>query len=107
MASFATIANVVPLNPRGPKAVRRLHEAYVNFYAGRPSVEDCQLVITDLAKFSGYYNTTSPDASDATVRFSEGQRSVFGRIMILANPSRMTVDQIQQAVEEEMKTDEG
>lgn len=106
MSEFATVATVLPAEPRGSKAIKRLHDAYIAFVAGRPSVEDCQLIMVDLANFSGYYNTTSPNASDAALRYSEGQRSVFGRVMIMSNPALSIVDAIQRAVQEEMKTDE-
>lgn len=34
----------------------------------------------DLEAFSGYFQVTAPETPDGETKFSEGQRSVYGRI---------------------------
>lgn len=102
------------LFPRKPEhATQRVMDAYVAFWAGRPSSEDCRLIITDLAIFSGYYNTTPTDVPLA-ITFSEqlihaeGQRSVFGHMVSMMNPTIEEMENQAAAVRREIQsTNEG
>lgn len=62
-------------------AAERLTDAFRRvFITGGSSQDDRDLVISDLAAYTGFYEYTSPEVPDGAVRFSEGQRSVFARI---------------------------
>lgn len=111
--SFASIASIYgkadvvegPKGPRGLHAQVRVRQAYQALFEGRGSKEDADIVFVDLGKYSGYLNTTAPTVSDAELRYYEGQRSVFGRIMMFLDPSLTFVHQLARAVAEEQQMD--
>lgn len=104
---FRSLADILGVKEsRGPKAQDRIREAYAKLLGGNPTKQDIELVLVDLAKTSGYYNTTPPEASDAALRYAEGQRSVFARVLQMANPAFSEIDAIRKAVSEETLTDQ-
>lgn len=104
---FRSFSDLFGLNEsRGPKAQNRLREAYAAVVEGNATKEDAGLVLVDLAKASGYYNTTPPDASDGVLRYNEGARSIFARILQMSNPAFSEIDAIRKAVQEETLTDQ-
>lgn len=109
--SFSSLATVhssedVPAKgPRGVLAQHRLRTAYINVFTGRASREDADIVLVDLARVSGYYNTTSPQTPADELKFYEGQRSVFGRIYSMINPSSRFMAELAKGVAAEMAID--
>ena len=104
MQTLATI--LPPRDVRGPKAQLGLREAYMAmFEMGNATQEQRDIVMVDLAKASGYYNTTSPDVSDGALRYAEGQRSIFARILQFMNPPISELTAMRKAVQEETLAD--
>lgn len=86
---------------RKASAADRLSNAYNEVFSRQESAE---LVLADLAAFSGFYQVTPPGASDAEVRYAEGMRAVFARIerFRLLTPTERT--QLEQAARQEAIT---
>lgn len=78
-------ASLATLFPRGRRrkleAAARLTKAYQEVFHGRPSREDQQLVLADLAAESGFYRV-SPAATYSSEQLwqQEGSRLLYGRI---------------------------
>jgi hypothetical protein len=90
---------------RGNAAMLRLRQAYGNLRGARVTPEDIDLILVDLAKASGYYNTTPPGVDAMTLAYCEGQRSIFGRIQRFMNPPYGEMEELQRAVGAEMVRD--
>lgn len=90
---------------RGVEAQLTLRVAYKAVFTGAASREQAELVLVDLAKSSGYYNTTPVDAPDHVLRQYEGQREMFGRIMRFMEPPLSEMIALHRAVAEEQRTD--
>jgi hypothetical protein len=106
MTSIVTTATLFGVDrARSSTAELRLMQAYEALFGGRGSPEDAGLVLVDLAKFTGYYNTSSPDVSGDALRYYEGQRSVMGRILALKTAPDIELEAIRQAVREEQIVD--
>lgn len=67
------------------KAEAHLVEAYRAFAEGRAGKQDADLVLQDLAMYSGYFHVTSQDTSEGATKYAEGARSVFARVMFMLN----------------------
>lgn len=81
---------------RGPEAQLRCRSAYQAVFRGHPTKEDQEIVLADLASYSGFFMYHPKEASDGDLRYGEGRRSVFGRVH---GQLTMTVEQ-QQALQE-------
>lgn len=86
---------------RGVSHAVRLAHAYKALFAGNPTSSDCEAIVADLAEWSGFYTVTAPDATDAMVRFSEGKRAVFLRMVSYADMSVDAMRRIEQVAFEE------
>lgn len=75
-------------NRRGHRAAHRLVQAYREVFG--KSREDVEIVLADLAAFSGFYRVTPPEAGD--LAYNEGKRAVYARIFSLL---RMTDEEIR------------
>lgn len=73
---------------RGSKAAQRLVASYHEVF--RTGREEAEIVLADLADFSGFYKVTPPGAGDLS--FNEGKRAVFARIFSFL---RMTDEEIR------------
>lgn len=95
-----TVFDVLPERSRNIQAAvdERLVGAYKAFLAGHPSAEDCEIILVDLAQISGYYDTTLVDAPADQVKYVEGGRNVFSRILRCANAPFTEVQALHQAV---------
>src|SRR5262245_26409068 len=62
------------------EAELRLAAAYQRTFMGSPTNEDQELVLVDLADFSGFYRVTAPQSGSDQVFFNEGLRALYGRI---------------------------
>ncbi len=63
------------------QATQRLVRAYRATFGGIGTREDSELVISDLAEFTGYYQVTDSMMPDNQVRYAEGRRSVMGHVL--------------------------
>lgn len=73
----------------------RLALAYQRTFMGSPTNEDQELVLVDLADFSGFYRVTPLDGGRDQIVFNEGLRALYGRIFRYLRMS----DQERQALE--------
>lgn len=109
--SFSTLATIYineeveARGPRGVLAQQKLREAYANVFSGNASREEADIVLVDLARTSGYYNTTSPQTPADELKYYEGQRSVFGRIYQMINPTPRFMAELAKSVAAEMAVD--
>lgn len=84
--------------PKIEAATLRTQAAYKRFAEGNPTAEDCQIIMVDLAFASGYYNTTHPAMPAEQVKYAEGMRAVYGRIMRFVNMPLDEIAKYQDAV---------
>lgn len=104
MTDARTVFDVLPEGATPLQADVRLVGAYKAFAAGRPSTDDCEIIMVDLASWSGYYNTTSLDADTNQLRQIEGRREVFARIVRMADMPLKELRLLQAAVLQEQQT---
>lgn len=102
-----TLSDMLPKNSRRdgrPSAAGELAltKAYNAFRRGRATSDESDLIMTDLAIFSGYYNTTPSDLPAEQLKHAEGQRSVYGRILSFINPPAAELEELEAAVKREM-----
>lgn len=94
------VLDVLPAHQRTSEAAvdQRLQQAYAAFFSGTPRREDCDIILADLAFYSGYYNTTSMETPADQVKYSEGRRDVFGRMVRYANMPLAELSELQKSV---------
>ncbi|GLS17966.1 hypothetical protein GCM10007874_09820 [Labrys miyagiensis] len=68
---------------RSKEAELRLALAYDNLFASRHA--DAQLVLADLADFTGFYRVNGPGIPPDDRAFSDGMRAAFGRLFRFLN----------------------
>lgn len=78
-------------------ADRRLVLAYRAVFTGNGTSEDARLVMADLEKESGFRMVTPPEADLGSVKFAEGQRSIYARIETLTRIGDAALDDIEAA----------
>jgi hypothetical protein len=93
-----TIADLVSTAPRSAAAQRRLLEAYRALFEGTGGKEDAEVVMVDLAQFSGYFQFAGPSATHGERAYNDGARSVFGHIMTKLTVPQSTLNAIADAV---------
>lgn len=71
------------LRPRGDEAHLRLALAYHNVF--KASDEDAQLVLADLADYTGFYRVNGEGIPPDDRAFSDGKRAAFGRLFRFLN----------------------
>lgn len=76
----------------------RLVSAWSAFANGEAGIEDAQIILVDLASYSGYYGTADFDASDAQLHNLNGRRAVFQRIAEALVITGVTLDGLHGAV---------
>lgn len=87
---------------RGAGSQLKLHEAFHTVFDRRK--EHVDLVLADLAEFSGYYFVTPPGASNEFLRQMEGRREVFARILSLIALPMTQLEALWVAAVEETQT---
>lgn len=93
------VVDVLPEKDRSlPQATLRTQQAYAALGNGNPSKEDCQIILVDLALATGYYHTTPAAMPAEQVKYAEGMRAVYGRIMRFINMPLGEVQSYQRAV---------
>jgi hypothetical protein len=73
----------------------RLTEAYNAVFRGKPSHEDQELVLADLAYQSGFSMVSHPSISDQELRHNEGKRFLFAQIwarLTLSHADKMALE---------------
>jgi len=80
---------------------RRLIAAYRNIFNGG---EDADLVIKDLASWSGFYQVTPPEMPNDQVKFAEGGRRVFARILASLRMTDAEIRALEEAARIEALT---
>ena len=68
---------------RGAAAEQRLAQAYRNVFAFRDP--DAQIVLSDLADFTGFYRVNGQGIPPDDRAFSDGMRAAFGRLFRFLN----------------------
>lgn len=66
---------------RSENAAARLATAFIQVFAGKPSAEDQQLVLAELAAYTHYFQFDARGIPDAELRYIAGMRAVFGRVL--------------------------
>lgn len=89
---------------RAATAKLRLTQAYKALFAGAGSREDAEIVLSDLAAHTGFYQVTAPTAADSELRFREGQRWAFARILSHLGTSEAEHAAIEAAARLELTT---
>ncbi len=88
---------------RGVAANSALVTAYQNVFKDLGVRADVDLVLGDLAEYSGYYNTMPEDATSAQMQRAEGRREVFARILSLFGVSGEDRELLRRAALEELQ----
>lgn len=92
-----------------PGLRRRLQARYVlarsyrRLFSGRGSKSDAEIVLADLANYSGFYRVTEPGAGP--LEFQEGKRAIFGRIFRFLRMSANEAVSLEEAARAEALTD--
>lgn len=95
------ISSMFANNPTGAEATQRVVEAYTRLFEGTGDKKDADIVLVDLAAFTGFMTHTVPAMSEAAVRFAEGQRSVAARIASYAHTAPAALADLAHAVQQE------
>jgi hypothetical protein len=82
MRYFRHLGRLLWANRASPAdAELRLANAYQRVFLGSATREDQEIVLVDLADFTGFYRVTSPEfVPRETVFYNEGMRGAYGRI---------------------------
>lgn len=87
---------------RGPMAKLELAATYQRvFTSGEATVEDAQVVLADLAQFSGFYAVSGGDNDPVALGRREGNREVFGRIFAHLNMTDLERGMLEKASREQ------
>lgn len=85
MSFFRSVYGLI----RGGKSAREAEIALVDAYTalvhGQPTPGDVQMVVVDLARFSGYFDVSGESVPAEALRFREGKRAMFERVLMLSN----------------------
>jgi hypothetical protein len=91
---------------RGPVARKTLTEAYSRvFVQGGASDEDRRIVLADLADFSTFYRVNGAGITGDDRAFTDGQRSVFGRLFSFLRMTEEQTQLLEEAARAEAVTD--
>ena len=83
---------------RTSKAQRMLQQSYEHLFEGNGTPDEAEIVLSDLARHSGYYNTAEPTVTPNELLYREGKRALFGRILQFLNLPDEARDQLNAAV---------
>lgn len=85
------------LVPDGAKRDERLSQAWHAFVTGGASREDADLIMGDLAVFTGFMQVSDIAATDAELRRFEGRRDVMARILFLLDMPMSYMTELRRA----------
>lgn len=80
---WLTLARRFRGRERGDEAKLRLALAYHNVF--NPANEDAQIVLADIADFTGFYRVNGAGVPPDDRAFSDGMRAAFGRLFRFLN----------------------
>ena len=101
---MTTDKQFAPGKRRGPNQTLVLADCYNAVFTMRqPTREALDMVMADLAEFSGYFAVCPPSTSDAELRDMNGRRAVFARILSLTKLSDQERQQLREAALIEMQ----
>lgn len=69
--------------PRSPSATQELAKAYLSVFDKKR--DDVQMVLADLADFTGFYAVSSEDKPPDARAYADGKRAAFGRLFRFLN----------------------
>jgi hypothetical protein len=94
---------------RGAQTQQRLAEAYQAVFAGKPTTADQQIVLADMASYTGFFMYHPKDVTDGALRYGEGMRAAFGRIHAFLTMTPEQSEGLQRAarIEAAATTEEG
>ena len=90
---------------RGAQSELALSGSYARVFGGTPTVDDCQIVLADLANASGFFQVSGPTVSEAERAFADGKRAVMSRILKYTNMPAAMRQQLEQAAYMEAQAD--
>lgn len=98
-------AELPPGRRRGKDAERRLAEAYRALFDAKATKPQAEMVLTDLARVSGFFNTLgAPFSHDERAHF-DGQRAVYGHIYRFLRMTEGEMRALQEAARVEALVD--
>lgn len=101
--NWTTTADIFdPGKRRGPTMQLRMHQAYSELFDRKQ--ENVDLVMADLAEFSGYFFVTPPGVDPGVRDQMEGRREVFARILSLIALPMTQLEALRVAAAEEQQT---
>ncbi|MCP4072299.1 MAG: hypothetical protein GY742_11250 [Hyphomicrobiales bacterium] len=96
-----------PGKRRGPQALERLQGAYERlFFSCGASIEDQQIVLADLAAYSGHFFVDGANSSDEEIREANGKRLIMGRIIRLGLGKEGDLSALYKAAVKETQTNQ-
>lgn len=105
--SWRSLSRVFPWHKsRTNEAALRKTQAYMAVFSGKAARDDAELVLADLANYSGFYRVSPADTPDATLRFQEGMRAVYGYIYSHLNLSASDISALENAARQEAAVDQ-
>lgn len=82
---------------RGAQATDKMAGAYRAVFSANGTKQDVEIVLSDLATFSGFYQVGAPDTADGARAWYDGQRSVFGHILRFLRMSETELHELEEA----------
>jgi hypothetical protein len=95
----------LPAFGRDRRGAQKLTEAYRNVFSGHGSINDAQMVLADLANYSGFYRVTGPDVDGPSRAFADGMRLTYGRILRFLAMTDQELQDLQEAARQEALAD--
>ncbi|MCP4184228.1 MAG: hypothetical protein GY761_13090 [Hyphomicrobiales bacterium] len=96
-----------PGERRGPQALLRLQGAYERlFFGSGASTDDQQIVLADLAAFSGHFFVDGNNFSNDEIREANGKRLIMGRIIRLGLGKEGDLSALYKAAVKETQTNQ-
>jgi hypothetical protein len=103
MRYFSSLVKLLPMG-RNSRSLRlqaqreeRLRQAYYAVFIGKPTDDDQNIVLLDLADVSGFYKVSSADMPH---EYQAGMRAVYGRIFSYLRMSPDEIRSLEQAAHE-------
>lgn len=83
-----------------------LGRAYRDLFAANGTKQDADMVLVDLANFSGYYRIAPIGSDGIALARHEGRREVMGRILSHLRQTQVEIDGLEKAVRHEALVDQ-
>lgn len=89
---------------RGSQASEKLTKAYLDVF-GKDN-ESVEIVLTDLANFTGFYKVPPPGTPPETLLYEQGLRAAFGRLFHFLSLPPDRLEELEKAARAEALVDE-